>query len=64
MTDRPMSRDERAEKYFDQIPYDPYAFQEEALFADQPDAWTAVGPGAFAVYFPSDAHATYVNKTA
>lgn len=33
MTDRPPSRDELAEQYFDQIPYDLYAFQEEALFA-------------------------------
>lgn len=26
------------------------------FFADEPDAWIAVGPGAFAVFFPEDAH--------
>ena len=26
------------------------------LFTDQPTAWTAVGPGEFAIFFPEDAH--------
>jgi YhcH/YjgK/YiaL family protein len=26
------------------------------FFADQPDAWVAVDEGAFAVFFPEDAH--------
>ena len=30
------------------------------LLADAPDAWTAVGPGAFAIFFPEDAHAPLV----
>ncbi len=30
------------------------------FFADPPDAWTAVGEGAFAVFFPEDAHAPLV----
>jgi biofilm protein TabA len=27
------------------------------FFSDSPDSWTMVNPGAFAVYFPQDAHA-------
>jgi YhcH/YjgK/YiaL family protein len=26
------------------------------FFTDQPSAWTAVGPGEFAIFFPEDAH--------
>ena len=33
MTSSTPSRDELAERYFDQLPYDPYPVQEEALFA-------------------------------
>ena len=38
------------------------AEKDVMFFADRPDAWTAVGPGAFAVYFPSDAHAPLVGS--
>ena len=31
------------------------------LFADAPDAWMAVGSGAFAVFYPEDAHAPMVS---
>jgi YhcH/YjgK/YiaL family protein len=35
----------------------PYNAEKDAmLFTDQPTAWTAVGPGEFAIYFPEDAH--------
>jgi len=27
------------------------------LFSDKPDTWLSVKPGAFAIFFPSDAHA-------
>lgn len=34
--------------------YDPKAdFQ---LFRDEPDAWVSTAPGAFAIFFPEDAH--------
>jgi YhcH/YjgK/YiaL family protein len=29
-------------------------------FLDAPDAWVAVGPGAFVIFFPEDAHAPLV----
>ena len=35
-------------------------FDEEKdyqLFTDQPEAWVPTAPGAFAIYFPEDAHA-------
>ncbi|MCA9269739.1 MAG: hypothetical protein KDA41_14765, partial [Planctomycetales bacterium] len=35
------SRDQLAEMYFDQLPYDPYPVQEEALLA-----WFTEGQGA------------------
>ena len=38
--------------------YDPGGDCE--LFTDTPDAWVAVGPGSFAVFFPEDAHAPMV----
>jgi biofilm protein TabA len=35
----------------------PYSAEKDVmLFTDQPTAWTAVGPGEFAIYFPEDAH--------
>ena len=33
MTSDPPSRDELAARYLDQLPYDPYPVQEEALLA-------------------------------
>ena len=30
------------------------------IFVDTPDAWVAVGPGAFGIFFPRDAHAPMV----
>lgn len=32
------------------------------FFADEPDAWVAVGPGSFVVFFPDDAHAPLVGN--
>ncbi|MDH7504523.1 MAG: YhcH/YjgK/YiaL family protein, partial [Verrucomicrobiota bacterium] len=35
-------------------------FDEEkdlGFFTDESEAWSAVGPGRFAIYFPADAHA-------
>ena len=40
MTSEAPSRDELAEQYFDQLPYEPYPFQEEALLA-----WFAADQG-------------------
>jgi hypothetical protein len=35
----------------------PYrAGKDDMLFADRPTAWTAVGPGEFAIFFLEDAH--------
>lgn len=35
----------------------PYSDEKDVmLFTDQPTAWTAVGPGEFAIFFPEDAH--------
>lgn len=35
----------------------PYTVDKDVmLFTDQPTAWTAVGPGEFAIFFPEDAH--------
>lgn len=35
-----------------------YDEEEDAeLFADEPEAWVTVAPGAFAIFFPEDAHA-------
>ncbi|MEW6501319.1 MAG: YhcH/YjgK/YiaL family protein [Thermodesulfobacteriota bacterium] len=31
------------------------------FFADAPDAWVAVHPGAFVIFFPEDAHAPLVS---
>ncbi len=36
-------------------PYD--AHTDFGLFADRPQAWVAVPPGSFAIFFPEDAHA-------
>jgi len=36
------------------------ADKDVEFFADRPDAWTAVGAGAFAIFFPEDAHAPLV----
>jgi len=36
-------------------PYD--AQRDYALFADPPEAWIAVPPGSFTIFFPEDAHA-------
>jgi YhcH/YjgK/YiaL family protein len=36
-------------------PFD--AGKDFALFSDRPEAWIAVPPGSFAVFFPDDAHA-------
>ena len=36
-------------------PYD--ANHDCALFGDEPDSWSVVQPGCFAVFFPEDAHA-------
>ena len=47
MTHQQLSRDEIAERYIDQLQYDLYPVQEEALFAwfaaDRP--WTIAEPG-------------------
>ena len=39
--------------------YDPDG--DGQVLADAPDAWIAVGPGAFAIFFPQDAHAPMVS---
>ena len=39
--------------------YDPTG--DEQCFADTPDAWVAVHPGAFVIFFPEDAHAPLVS---
>jgi YhcH/YjgK/YiaL family protein len=31
--------------------------KDYGLFADRPEAWIAVPPGSFAIFFPDDAHA-------
>lgn len=36
-------------------PYD--AARDVGFFADTPEAWVAVPPGSFAIFFPEDAHA-------
>lgn len=41
-------------------PYD--AERDIRFFGDEPDAWVAVGPGAFAVFFPEDAHLPLVSE--
>jgi YhcH/YjgK/YiaL family protein len=41
------------------VPYDPE--KDIAFFGDAPDAWVAVRPGAFAVFFPEDAHLPLVS---
>jgi biofilm protein TabA len=41
-------------------PYD--AEKDFELFSDPADAWVAVGPGAFTVFFPEDAHAPLIGK--
>lgn len=42
-------------------PLDAYdAAKDIEFFADPPDAWVTVGQGAFALFFPSDAHAPLV----
>ena len=43
------------------MPHVPYDAEKDAeLFSDPPDAWISVGPGAFAMFFPDDAHAPLV----
>jgi len=32
------------------------------FFADEPDAWLSVGPGAFAIFFPEDAHMPMISS--
>jgi YhcH/YjgK/YiaL family protein len=32
------------------------------FFSDPPDAWIPVGPGAFAIFFPEDAHAPAIGS--
>ncbi len=39
------------------------ADKDVRLFRDQPDSWIAVGPGAFAIFFPEDAHMPMVGAT-
>jgi YhcH/YjgK/YiaL family protein len=41
-------------------PYD--AVKDFELFADAPDAWIDVGPGAFTIFYPDDAHAPLVGQ--
>ena len=36
------------------------AEKDVEFFTDRPDAWASVGPGAFAIFFPDDAHAPLV----
>ena len=40
--------------------YDPIG--DNALFADVPDAWISVSPGAFVIFFPGDVHAPNVGS--
>ena len=41
----------------------PYALDNDAaLFPCKPDSWITVGPGAFAIFFPEDAHAPLVGE--
>jgi YhcH/YjgK/YiaL family protein len=41
--------------------YDPKG--DEQCFSDAPDAWIAVPPGHFVIFFPEDAHAPLVSPT-
>lgn len=41
--------------------YDPKA--DEQCFSDAPEAWVAVHPGAFVIFFPEDAHAPLVSAS-
>jgi YhcH/YjgK/YiaL family protein len=41
-------------------PYD--AAKDVELFLDAADAWIDVGPGAFAIFYPDDAHAPLVGQ--
>jgi biofilm protein TabA len=44
-----------------QTPDGPYDTEGDCqLFADRPEAWIAVAPGALAIFFPEDAHAPLV----
>jgi biofilm protein TabA len=38
------------------------ADKDAEFFADTPDAWVEVGPGAFTVFFPEDAHAPMIGQ--
>jgi YhcH/YjgK/YiaL family protein len=40
--------------------YDPA--KDAELYADTPDAWLAVGPGSFAIFFPEDAHLPLIGE--
>jgi YhcH/YjgK/YiaL family protein len=40
-------------------PYDPE--KDIRFFSDEPDAWVVVRPGAFAIFFPEDAHLPLVS---
>ncbi|HEY5997443.1 MAG TPA: YhcH/YjgK/YiaL family protein [Candidatus Deferrimicrobiaceae bacterium] len=42
------------------VPYDPD--KDIGFFSDAPDAWVAVPAGAFAVFFPEDAHLPLVSR--
>ena len=44
-------------------PMDPYDLENDVeLFKDGPDAWLATGPGAFAIFFPEDAHMPMISS--
>jgi YhcH/YjgK/YiaL family protein len=43
------------------IPHGAYEADKDAeFFADPPDSWVEVGPGALTVFFPEDAHAPMI----
>jgi biofilm protein TabA len=45
------------------VPHGAYDSDKDAeFFADTPDAWVAVGPGAFTIFFPEDAHAPMLGQ--
>jgi len=43
-------------------PYDPV--KDVVLFSDRPAAWIAVDPGAYAIFFPEDAHLPLIGEGA
>jgi YhcH/YjgK/YiaL family protein len=45
------------------IPHGDYTADKDVeFFADTPDAWVEVGPGAFVVFFPEDTHAPMIGQ--